>query len=195
MSGHCQNLGKSIQVAARVDLAPPPVCPLFQRICFYRISLYFLSDLLPRVILYLSRHVFGFFKAPFPIGFLSIFYWICSQEKFYICHNMTSAVESTGNFYSIEKHIFLLDLCTANNNNSFLWWHTNGCGTSFLFKEEPSCHAAHQYHSFFGVSLKRERVLSSLQCYTPFRILLPLNFYFPAVMHWHWSNTWASMVV
>ena len=124
MSGHCQNLGKSIQVAARVDLAPPPVCPLFQRICFYWISLYFLSDLLPRVISYLSRHVFGFFKAPFPIGFLSIFYWICSQEKFYICHNMTSAVESTGKFYSIEKHKFLLDLTTFFSLVTYRWlWH------------------------------------------------------------------------
>ena len=28
MPGSCQNLGKSIQVVARADLAPPPVCPL-----------------------------------------------------------------------------------------------------------------------------------------------------------------------
>ena len=28
--GHCQNLGKSIQVVARADLAPPPVCPLLR---------------------------------------------------------------------------------------------------------------------------------------------------------------------
>ena len=53
MPGSCQNLEKSIQVAARADLAPPPVCPLFWSFCFYWISLYLLSDLWPQVISYL----------------------------------------------------------------------------------------------------------------------------------------------
>ena len=72
MPGSCQNLEKSIQVVARADLAPPPVCPLFQSFCFYWISLYLLSDLWPRVISYLSWHVFSFFLSDFSqsaIGF------------------------------------------------------------------------------------------------------------------------------
>ena len=72
MPGSCQNLEKSIQVVARADLAPPPVCPLFQSFCFYWISLYLLSDLWPWVISYLSWHVFSFFLSDFSqsaIGF------------------------------------------------------------------------------------------------------------------------------
>ena len=65
MPGSCQNLEKSIQVVARADLAPPPVCPLFQSFCFYWISLYLLSDLWPWVISYLSWHVFSFFLSDF----------------------------------------------------------------------------------------------------------------------------------
>ena len=65
MPGSCQNLGKSIQVVARADLAPPPVCPLFQSVCFNWNSLYLLTDLWPRVISYLSWHVFSFFLLDF----------------------------------------------------------------------------------------------------------------------------------
>ena len=60
MPGSCQNLEKSIQVVARADLAPPPVCPLsphqfvhfwlsiFQKFCCC-ISQYFISYLFSTV--------------------------------------------------------------------------------------------------------------------------------------------------
>ena len=86
MPGSCQNLEKSIQVAARADLAPPPVCPLFWSFCFYWISLYLLSDLWPQVISYLLWHVFSFFLSDFSqsaIGFAArnIFAFVTTSHQ------------------------------------------------------------------------------------------------------------------
>ena len=113
--GHCQNLGKSLLVAARADLGAPPVCPLVRP--------QFVHSPLPS------------FSTDFPISVLHISFPLLSSLIFRVLHDIQCAKLVIFSVISCDERFSALVLFKLNSvDGRGQYWKRCGGGG-----EEESC--------------------------------------------------------